>query len=347
MWALNGFPFPKTKMINAFFLLLGYATLSALWGIDSFNSFNQILTFLIPSIIVAIAISASIKEKQDVFLYVSGYVIGCLIAVVSGLYFRNAMLNEAIMTSQERITAFGADQNSLAFLLIMGIVCLLSYYSSERSKRFRIYILGLLGVFLLMILSTGSRTGMIISAIVLAGYMFTQRNFKSFSFFTILIIASIPFIMAYLPESIVERYMETEELVSSGDFSDRGSIWSNAIKALYQQNFVLGVGYSNFKAMFRAFAGESWASHNTYLTYLSEFGLFGFFVFLYVLIVIWQYARKISKQTNNKFVYFFVIPFLLIMLTLETEYKRWIFIIGILLESWYFLSKTPKDFTHK
>ncbi len=100
MWALNGFPFPKTKMINAFFLLLGYATLSALWGIDSFNSFNQILTFLIPSIIVAIAISASIKEKQDVFLYVSGYVIGCLIAVVSGLYFRNAMLNYAMMTSQ-------------------------------------------------------------------------------------------------------------------------------------------------------------------------------------------------------------------------------------------------------
>ena len=36
---------------------------------------------------------------------------------------------------------------------------------------------------------------------------------------------------------------------------------------------------------------------------------------------------------------FYVLPLFAIMFTLETEYKRWIFILGILLESWYNLEK--------
>lgn len=339
MWAINGFPWLRTKMLNAFIILLGYATLSATWGIDTSNSFNQILTFLIPSILVAVAMSASINEKNDVAFYMGGYVIGCFVAAVSGIYFRNAMLKDAIMTSQERITAFGADQNSLAFLLTMGIVCLLSYYSSEKSQRLRIGVIGGIGIYLLMILSTGSRTGLIMSSIVIAGFLLSQRSFKVFSVFTILVIVGIPFINIYLPQSIIERLMETNQLVSNGDFSDRGEIWSRAIDALFHQNFILGVGYSNFKTMFKISYGETWASHNTYLSYFSDFGVIGFFVFAYVLIVIWRYARKISKQSGNWFVYFYVIPYFVIMLTLETEYKRWMFILGVLLESWYYMSK--------
>jgi O-antigen ligase len=343
IWALIGFPMPKSKMLDAFYVLLGYAILSALWGIDISNSFNQILTFLIPSILVAVAMSSSINDKDDIALYMIGYVIGCVIAAMSGMYFRNSILNDAITNGQERLTAFGADQNALAFLLTMGIVCLLSYYSSGKSKKVRAVVLGGIGVFLLMILSTGSRTGLVMASIVIAGFLLSQRNFNVFFIFTILIIAAIPFLISYLPQSIIERFMETDQLVSSGNFSDRGDIWSRAIDALSHQNFVLGVGYSNFKTMFKISFGETWASHNTYLTYLAEFGVLGFFVFLYVLIVIWKYARKISKQSGNWFVYFYVIPYLIIMLTLETEYKRWIFILGIMLESWYNMSKKPNN----
>ena len=346
-WTINGFPWPRTKMLNAFYLLLGYAFLSAIWGIDQFNSFTHIFTFLIPSILVAVAMSSSIKTKNDISFYLRGYVIGCVIAAVSGLYYRDAMLNQAIIVSQERLTAFGADQNALAYLLTMGVSCVLSYYSVTVAKWTKVLSISMIGAFSLMVLSTGSRTGLALLLTVIGGYLLFQKSAKIFFSFMAVLILFIPFVLSYLPESIMDRFMETDQLVSSGDFSNRGDIWSNGLTALSENNYILGVGYSNFKTMIRLFMGESWASHNTYLTYLSEFGIVGVPIFLYVLIVLWKYAHKISQRTGNRFIYLYVIPFFLIMLTLETEYKRWIFILGILLESWYILSKRTNTIAYK
>lgn len=339
MWAINGFPWPRTKMLNAFYVLLGYAFLSAIWGIDQVNSFTHILTFLIPSILVAVAMSASIKTKSEISFYLTGYVIGCVIAAASGLYYRDAMLDQAIIASQERLTAFGADQNALAFLLTMGVACLLSYYSKSTVKWTKIITIGLIGGFLLMILSTGSRTGLLLLLIVVGVYLLSQKRMRGFAFFVLLIAISVPIIINFLPESIVERFLETDQMMSNGDFSNRGDTWAKAIEAFTQENFFLGVGYSNFTTMLRAHFNSNMASHNTYLTYLVEFGVIGVSVFIYVLLVIWQYARKIYRQSRNRFVFFYVLPLFAIMFTLETEYKRWIFILGILLESWYNLEK--------
>lgn len=346
MWAFNGFPWPKTKMLNAFYILLGYAFLSAIWGIDSANSFTRIITFLIPSVLIAVAMSASIKTKEDVSLYMTGYVIGCIVAAFSGLYYRDAMLNAAIMDSQERLTAFGADQNALAFLMSMGVVCLLSYYSATTAKWGKILSILLMGVFSLVVLSTGSRTGLVLLLAAVSGFLFFQKNKRASFLIIVLIILFIPVIVSFLPESIIDRFAETEQLVSSGDFSDRGSIWERGLEAFWDDNFVLGVGYSNFSNMLMKHFNFRLASHNTYLTYLVEFGVIGVPVFIYVLLVIWQYARKIDGLTRNRFVYFYILPLFAVMFTLETEYKRWIFILGILLESWYNLEKQSNTISH-
>lgn len=338
-WMIKGFPLPKSKMMNAFYGLLGYSILTIIWSINRANTINQIIMFLIPSLVVSLAMLASIRSKEDIIFYLKGYIVGCLVTAVSGIYNRDAMLSQALYT--ERITALGADQNALAFLLIMGVACLLSYYATETIKWKRIISIIAMGVFAVMILSTGSRTGLILMGTVIGGFFLTQtkRNFGSSFIFGILIIVAAPFIVRYIPDSIWDRFAETNQLVSNGDFSDRGNVWEMGLNSLKQENFVLGVGYSNFKIMIIRYYGEAWASHNTYLSYFSEFGFVGFLVFLYVVYIICQYAYKIAKEFGYKFIYFYIFPFLLIMFTLETEYKRWIFIIGILLESWYYLSK--------
>lgn len=341
MWVIKKCPIPNSKMVNSFYILLGYALLSSLWSIDIANSIHQIIMFLIPSILVSLALSASIKSKEDIRFYLKGYVIGCVIAAFFGFYYRDAVLSNAIIAGQERLTALGADQNALAYLLAMGVACLLSYYLPEKRKWYRMATIALIGAFSLMILSTGSRTGMFILLIVIGGYLLSQKNVKVFFFFVALIAASIPFVLNFLPEAIIERFTETNELVSSGNFSERGDIWLMGMEAFFQENFVFGVGYSNFTNMIHAYFGSNMASHNTYITYLTEFGIIGIFVFLNILVLLFQYAKKISRLTSYPFIYFYVIPLFVVMLTLETEYKRWIFILGILLESWYNMSKKP------
>ena len=347
VWAINGLPWPKTKMLNTFYVLLGYAFLSAIWGINSANSFTRIFTFLIPSVLIAVAMSASIKAKEDVYLYIAGYIVGCVIAAFSGLYYRDAMLNQAIMASQERLTAFGADQNALAYLMTMGVVCLLSFYSGTTVKWGKVLSIVLMGAFSLVVLSTGSRTGLVLLLVVISGFLFFQRNKRSSILIFILLLLFIPIVISFLPESIIDRFVETDQLVSSGDFSDRGVIWGKGLEAFFYDNFVFGVGYSNFSSMLMKHFNFHIASHNTYLTYLVEFGVIGLPVFIYVLIVIWQYARSIRKSTGARFVYFYIIPLLLVMLTLETEYKRWIFILGVMLESWSKLTIQTNSIAHK
>jgi O-antigen ligase len=193
-----------------------------------------------------------------------------------------------------------------------------------------------------MIASTGSRTGIVVLILCFFMFVIATRQFKILVGSIILIMLGLPILLQYLPESIMDRLFETQELMDDGDFSGRGIIWSSAIKAFGQENYLLGVGYSNFSTMLRLHFGWQMASHNTYLTYLVEFGVLGVGVFIYALIKLLQIARNIYKQENNLFTYCYIMPLLLFMTTLETEYKRWIFVLYVLLFAWNRLKQEEK-----
>ena len=123
-------------------------------------------------------------------------------------------------------------------------------------------------------------------------------------------------------------------MVSSGNFSERGYIWSAGIKAFARENIVLGVGYSNFSSMLNQHFGWQMASHNTYLSYLVDLGIIGLIIFIIILYRILIVAKRIKRLKNDIYIYAYILPFFMIMFILETEYKRWLFIIGVMLESY-------------
>lgn len=338
VWALRRFPYHRSPMIMSFWYLFGYSLLTVVWAIDRENTISQIASFLLPSILVAIAIKESISKKDDIVFYMGGYVIGSIISAGAGYFMRDAVLAAAAYAAQERLTAFGADQNAFAYLLNVGVACVLCCFGSTTIKWLRYFCLASLGLFIIIILSTGSRTGMVLLVMTIGGFMVSKKSFKSFAILGIAGVLAAPFIINYIPESIWERLFETNELVESGNFSERGDIWAMGFSALAEENFVTGVGYSNFTNMLRRHFGSNWASHNTYLTYLCEFGIVGIWVFIGLLKRIYYYAKANYRLSGNFFFFFFFLPLLVVMFTLETEYKRWIFLIGVLLESWYVLS---------
>ena len=343
VWALTGFQRNANNPIKVFLPLLIFAAASCVWSIDFSTSINAILTFLVPSLLVSMIMSNSVNSKKDIAIYLGFYIAGCLISSIEGLLMRQATLAAAVYAGQERLTAFGQDQNTLAFLLIMGVVPLLHLLNKSTKPLAKYMSVALIIVFAYMIASTGSRTGVIVLALIVLFYAYSARQFKVLFGLGLLVVVGLPILIQYLPESIIDRFMQTSELVDDGDFSERGIIWQSALNAFREENFLLGVGYSNFSTMLRQHYGWQMASHNTYLTYLVEFGFFGVWAFVYVLIKMFKIATLIRKQENSAFVYCYVLPLFVFMITLETEYKRWIFMMYVLLYSWYMLNNEEKQ----
>ena len=342
-WALSGFQRKANNPTKVFVPLLVFAVISCVWSIDFSTSLNAITTFLIPSLLVAMIMSNSVNSKKDIAVYLGFYITGCLISSIAGLVTRQAMLAAAVYAGQERLTAFGQDQNTLAFLMVMGVVPLLQLISKTSKPILKYMFIALTIVFAYMIASTGSRTGVIVLALVVLFYAYSARQFKVLAVLGVLVVVGLPIFLQYLPEGIIDRFMQTSDLVEEGDFSDRGVIWQSALDAFFHDNFLLGVGYSNFSTMLRQHYGWQMASHNTYLTYLVEFGFVGVWTFVYVLVKMFKIATSIRKQENNAFVYCYVLPLFVFMITLETEYKRWIFMMYVLLYSWYKLNNEEKQ----
>lgn len=337
-WAAHRFKYKRSKMINSFVAMGLYATASIVWSIDRSVSLSQVLMFLWPSIIVSIAMYSSIEKNSDIYLYFKFYIFGCIIAAVTTLMFREATLAAAAYEGQERLTAFGQDQNTLAFLLCVGFTIVLDCFRRNLSPLLRYFCLALLLLFLVVILSTGSRTGLLLTFLVFALYFVSSGSFKNFLLIIVLAVFLAPVIYNYIPEGIWDRFSQTNDLVESGNFSDRGDIWSSGLRAFKDENFVLGVGYSNFSTMLQKHFGWSMASHNTYLSYLVDLGCVGFLFFLSILLRMGKIVTNMYKQHKDVYVYAYFIPFLAMMFSLETEYKRWIFMIGVILESYYRLN---------
>lgn len=337
-WAIKGFKTSQSVTIRSFIVLALYASMTIIWSIDRTNTSNQIIKFLWPSIIVAIAMNYSIRCNEDIFLYLKAYIIGCLISTAATLMFRDTTLAAAEYLSQERLTAFGQDQNTLAFLLCTGFTIVLDFFRKTQNGKLKYPSVALLLSFVIVILSTGSRTGLILTAFVFGLYFMSSGSLKNFVLMILLVLMLSPMIYNYIPDSIWDRFIETNDLMESGDFSDRGRIWSSGLSALSSENYVLGVGYSNFSTMLRNHFGWQMASHNTYLSYLADLGIVGFIIFLSVIYKMFMFVRKIYKVEKDIYVYAYIVPFFVVMFVLETEYKRWLFIFGVMLEAYFRLN---------
>lgn len=337
-WFTQRFQTSKSIIIKDFIVLALYASLSILWSIDRQNTTTHVFMFLWPSIIVAIAMNHSIKDNKDIYLYLTSYLVGCLISIIATFMFRDQALADAKFAGQERLTAFGQDQNTLAFLLCVGFTICLDFFRKTHNAKLKYPCIALIISFIVVILSTGSRTGLVLTTFVLCLYLLSCGSFKNFMLIILLIILLSPIIYKYIPESIWDRFLQTSELMENGNFSDRGDIWESGLSALSYENYILGVGYSNFSIMLRHHFGWQMASHNTYLSYISDLGIIGFLIFLRILYVMFKIIRRIFIIEKDIYVFAYIIPFFVVMFTLETEYKRWLFIYGVMIESYYRLN---------
>lgn len=315
--------------IILFMALGGYWLLSCFWAMDFYHAFENLLSFYFPSVLMMITISTAIDSKKDIMNILWSFLLGCIVLAINCHFAKDEILANALYADQERVSTLGQDHNELSFMLNMGIV-ILFYTIGSFKKPFFKYLFILVILFLVYaIMLTGSRTGIITTILV---FLLFLHNYKVNRFFvSILLIALLPVVISIIPESTIERLLSTSDSIKTGDFTSRGTIWKKGFDAFVQENMFLGVGYQNFSKMMINYYSWSVAAHNTYLSYLFTGGVVALFIFCLIIRKLFVYCIRIYRNTSNSFCFAFLIPLLIAMFTLETQYRRWIFLIAIVL----------------
>lgn len=342
VWAYKGFPLRRSVLICSFVGVLLLSVFSVIWSIDKEHSLISIVTFLLPCVLLTEAILSSIRKKEDIEFYLFAYVVGCMIISISCIANRDAIIENAIMESELRLTSFGQNQNVLAFLLTMGLVIVLSALKKSGSVGVRIVQWTLIVLFSFVLISTGSRMGMGLLCMVLFLFLISSKTKGQALLMLLFLVSFVFFLIPLIPSEVYTRFFESDMLIKSGDFSGRGGIWERSWSAFTMENPFLGVGYGNFTTLMGLYYSLPKASHNTYLTYIVEFGFAFFWVAFIPMILIAKYIWSMFRRRKDLYVFSYVLPLFITMFVLETAKNRWIFIIGTVVYAWYKLDCNEK-----
>lgn len=197
--------------------------------------------------------------------------------------------------NRQTLIIFGSelDPNIVAAVFVLPIVLLL--YNIIYEKKNRIINAGLLFLFVLAVVMTGSRggfVGMLISASVLIFAFLSDKRIKlAYKIAaTVLIIFALFEIYKYLMEAYGD-YL-TRSLSFTGDTGGgdgRTAIWAERL-FLLTESPLLGCGMIFDRGLW-----HGWANHNTYIQVLYGSGFIGLALFIIPLVIIY-------RRSNNKLI---------------------------------------------
>ncbi len=349
MWVFHGARLDVNKIIATFSLLSVYALASVTWAINPDAALNRVLTFLVPTILVCSIVSLKLNSKENFKYIMYAYIAGCLILAFNGYITRGEILEAALYGEMERVTALGQNQNEMQLLLNVGASIILILIKAEY-RLWRIILYWIIIIFFsFVMLTTGSRTGLIVLIAILVIYALDNKS-KLALLIPFFLLSGI-FIYEHLSEGIIQRFIETGSSIREGDLTNRVQIWKHGIEAFQQENMFLGVGYLNFPDLINKYYGYSVASHNSFLSAIVCLGFLGCFFFYKIIFDIIKYTYKIYKLERTGMVFLIVTPVLITITTIEAQFRRWVFLLAIVLFKYYQLcrnqqlSQTPNENT--
>lgn len=316
------------KFLSAMALYALWCGITCIFSINMEASFERWLNFVIPSLILIFIVNATFTNTEVVEKSMWAYIFGSFIPAYVLLQFalNPLALVYDVNTAGDRVTALANDQNELSTLLCISIVYCFYLIKNSPKKIKRILLGGIIFLLFLSILMTGSRTGAVVG-----GFIILLGSISILKKYVVLMVVMFPIlgglIMKYVPESNINRILETDEQLSDHDLTGRGYIWEKGWQAFMEDgSLVQGVGYDQFRELLQNTYGWNKAPHNTYLATLIELGIIGLILFLYLLYIAFFASLKLVRRYHSLFYFSFLIPVLLPMMTLGLSTRRWIFI---------------------
>jgi O-antigen ligase len=324
-------------------LLSLYKLLSIIWSIDPISSKYVAVYSSIPILILVIFFFNLVKDIHDLNFLLKVYVLSCLIFsifVLLNFYYKPQNLVSNL--DNTRFTFLDTNPNEVSFFMLYGIIIL--FYLNSIKRFNKLIVNFFIIIFIITILLTGSRTGLVILFLVLILFLINKRSFYwSLSFFV------VTFLILYLfkdqlGDEVILRFTNLLKIFSDHpDFyreGYRGWVAEKGLSNFFNESVfyqIFGIGYESFGKFMYENTRISISHHNQILGYLIELGFFGLIINLILFVLIFKKVIKLSKKYS--FVFFlFIIPIYSYMFTAGFDAKFFFyFFIVIILKFYEFL----------
>ena len=318
------------KLLMAFIV---WATLTSIWSYNIETTLYRVI-YLIQYFMIVLVMLNVINTSKRLKIVFGAWALGALyIAIKTASNFSTFAANSSELY---RVDEFG-NPNENSFMLVWALIFV---YLIDSTKR-KIPSLAFTFVSVYAIVANGSRMGFILFVVTLLGFIFSFFN-KKMNPLNIVVILTLLyiggcFLMQYIPESSLSRFMAIGSNIENYEFAHRDIIWAAAFKALYTnpQYLLIGSGWGTFNDAISMYAGYAVGSHNFYINILMTTGLVGMSIVLRYLYVLYKY---INKTTNHTIITYLVLVVPLIsMSSTNWDSRRWWFLMGTFI---YLILKT-------
>ena len=307
----------STKLFYLYFLWAGISII--LWAKNpDYYSIFRLFMWMLTTVVIANIVYRNISLLPLVFKV---YILSCLYLVYKAI--TNFISDSAYELN--RVDVEGMNQNLLAAHFLICIVYLFyNYFKTDNSIKLKILVIGIIFLFILGIIATGSRS--VLLSVLVSFLLLSPKNYLRLStiaqVFVIVVIGLVFFKFDNnFTQLLGERIVEAE--------TDKGSnriiIWKVALPMI-ADNPLTGVGYRNFPSEFanylsiaslesdeRLMLGDRTraGTHNSFLESISELGLIGFIFFF-------GFQYSLAKQLKrNNFNYSFLLFVMLIAINVN------------------------------
>lgn len=283
---------PLTKYVYLFFFVV---IIQIPFSATVEHSYNIFIDRVLKFSLLALFISTFIKSPKALHLFIFAYLLACFKLGSEGFigWITGSLVweNQGIMRLHGSIPILAHPNSFSGF----G-VCLLpfTYYLYPTVNKIYKLFLILLSIFaFIIIIYTGSRSGYIATAGLIAYAIYTSKyRIKAAAGFTILLFVSAPFI----PEDYFERFesIYTGNEKEGNSKQTRMTILEDAFEISIKHPF--GIGVAAFPTVRDHYFGRKQDTHNLYFEVLTNLGVQGLIVFLLLILRIFKTINENEKS---------------------------------------------------
>lgn len=321
------------KYVKTLIAFVVWAALTSIWSYNMETTLYRVL-YLIQYFMIVLVMLNVISTPKRLKVVLGAWVLGALyVAIKTASNFSTFAVNTDDLY---RVGEFG-NPNENSFMLVWALIFV--YLIDNTKKKIPSLFFTLVSVY--AIVANGSRMGFILFVVTLMGFVLSFFKRKMNPLYVVAILIALyaggGFLMQYIPDASLSRFMMIGTNIETHELSNRDIIWAAAFKALYTnpQYLLVGSGWGTFNEAIRIYTGYAIGSHNFYINVLMTTGIVGMSIIVRYLYVLYKY---ISKTVNHTIITYLILVIPLIsMCSTNWDSRRWWFLMGTFI---YLIFKT-------
>lgn len=288
---------------------------SMLWAGDPSYTTPLLFSYLLAAAYM-LAFALLVRTEAQLRGLLATFALG---SILFGLVSIAAYATGAAAADEGRAAGLQGDPNYFAVYQVVSLPAVLVLAALERRQPVRLALYAAVGVIVISVASSLSRTGLVALGIVVLltlvapARIFFRRPGAKAAYVALLVAASAGAV-ALGSANLVERVQSALEPAGPGDRgSGRTDLWRAAWTGYTDANPALGLGAGNFKAQSlqllqttpgvdttRNYVAADREAHNAYIGTLADLGLVGLTLFVLLIVLAGVYLVRAGRRARSR-----------------------------------------------